>query len=160
MFNGPPQNTIEHTKTFFFDKMFYYFFCTYMKNVFFIITRFFFIIIFFVLLIKSNCIQEGIFISALQENFSDEKKQKTRFFTNKKKFKKPQRYKNVLQKISWVILFFSWKCCNPSAHTDVFTKLLVPYWLYGGQINLNLLRHVISEMNITNILAPKVSIIV
>ena len=34
--------------------------------------------------------------------------------------------------------FVSWTCWDPSAHTDVFKKLLGPKWLCGGLINLNL----------------------
>ena len=37
-----------------------------------------------------------------------------------------------------LILFVSWRCRDPSAHTDVFKKSLCPDWLCSGLIHLNL----------------------
>ena len=63
-------------------------------------------------------------------------------FTHDKTPKKAQKYKIVLKKkfLSNLVkqLMISWTCFDPSAHTDVFKTLLVPDWLCGGLIHLNI----------------------
>ena len=91
---------------------------------------------------KGNCIQYAILISALKESFSWWK-YKNKVFRQEKT---PKSHKNIRMSskknlndliYQLLILFVSWRCCDPSAQTDIFKKfwfrtvfVVVWYWYW------------------------------
>ena len=67
--------------------------------------------------------------------FSDIKKIQKSHKNNKISF-----FFKVLSDLVWqlLILFNSWRCCDPSVLNDVLNKLTVPDWLCGGLIHIHL----------------------
>ena len=120
VFNGVLRWLIEHTKTFLTKCFIMCYQRTWTMFVFKLFLNF------------NICVTKMFFLMKIQKQG----------FQTWKTLKKPPK-KNVFQKkflsdliIQLLILFVSWKCCDPSAHTDVFEKLLLLDWLCCGLIHL------------------------